>query len=163
MYQLHFNVGDVTSLSTITLVHVRNAIWILGTLLVVASGLGVVYLYRNRHRKVAGMTMASAENAKEKQRRKAEKTLLILTLYDIGQATNEAVILIMHTLLGFYPTLFVCEGEEYFIECQLFSALRQIEIAIVNASDFYILLFVSAAFRNMIKQVFKSSNTVVTI
>lgn len=141
-------VGDqdfrVSAIATV-LVNFRNVLWGVGLIALVATGFLVVYLYHKRMVKVATMTGAQAGDKKEKMRRAAEKTLFLLTIYHSAQAANEITILTAQTLLAFRNGFATCEG-------RLYSPLRNIEIALINASDFYIMVSLNKAFRQMIRK-----------
>lgn len=128
--------------------YARTIVRILNMVVLVISSLISIELYRKRVKKVAKLTQGSLdEQKKEEKRKKHERTLFVLTMFQIPFVVFNTNILACYSLGAFVkPTFSSCEGV-------LVLAISDISIEITDMVEFYIILAVSAEFRRMVRAV----------
>lgn len=147
VYRVVQNAGYTSQVIVQFLVVLRIAVYIAAMLALTACGIKVIILYKKKNDKAAAMIIDStSDQAKSKVRRQNEQTLFLLTIFKSFQITTEFLFKIIHTALSGWKIGFqACEAP-------LFISVRHMVVTLINSLDFYVMMYVSRQFRDMMKR-----------
>jgi hypothetical protein len=129
----------------IALGHLRTVIRILAVFTLISLNIALAVVFRQRNRKVGQM---AANDTKEKERRAAEKTLLILTVY---QSVLNAIAQAPHSgysiMAAAFPEFNSCYGI-------VVAPFVDMAIELADSADFFVIMAINKRMRRVVLNVF---------